>query len=752
MAEAFDPDAYLAAKAPAFDPDAYLTSRGVKPDRLPLQPQQLASVGSDIWPEIKRAGGDALSTIMENLNPWSETAKASNERMKNAPLFSMEGMSEELNRGKSIGRGLAAIPEFLASPFTGAARSVIGHSLATVPDPRVSTTSDPQAQYEAAKKEADLAMMALAPGRGFRTVPVPPRPPTGPLGVTLSEGQATRNLAAFQREQAALRDANAPGHAQAQAFDAQQQAELAGAREAVARGLDPGAGIVAETPQEAGQYVSQTMRAERNRARAGVDAAYDAARGYEGEIHAGAFEQIGQKIKGDLSLGSEPVIIDSRTTPHAAQMIDDIDQTISRMRIPNKADPFGPPNPENITGINLTGVDQIRRRMRTFVDAAFGSGNRSDGRAAKAILDAFDARVDAAMNGGLFRGDPAAPAAWNAARRAHADYRSRFFGGKDDSVGRKIEQIVGKGRNDPLTPNDVIDAMLGSSGANPSTVNVGLSRRVRDILGEQSPEWTAVKQGLFQRLVNSGENIADWGPKKIADRLNKFLTGDGREMAEMMFAPHERQLLQSYADLMRHLEVPQAGANWSNTATFTAPLLRAIGNRIGTLISAGIGGAVGHAMHVPLIGEVAGAAVAQGVGAIGRARAARQVASQMPLVAEQMRTWQRAVARANRLNSPPSQAALAVASSNLARSLGRIGVPFRYSHAEGEKQDVPRPLEQHAYGGRVGKKPNLASGGKVVRLFHPKQLGARRAKDGGWYLPDPDREGKYIRVDRRRNG
>lgn len=49
--------------------------------------------------------------------------------------------------------------------------------------------------------------------------------------------------------------------------------------------------------------------------------------------------------------------------------------------------------------------------------------------------------------------------------------------------------------------------------------------------------------------------------------------------------------------------------------------------------------------------------------------------------------------------------------------------------------------------------PGHARGGKVVKNpWHPAQTGAKRARDGQWYLPDPDRPGKYLRVERKAGG
>jgi hypothetical protein len=177
-------------------------------------------------------------------------------------------------------------------------------------------------------------------------------------------------------------------------------------------------------------------------------------------------------------LGTEPVIIDDKLTPHASQMIRDIDDRVAKLRIQNRADPFGEPNPENITGINLNGVDQMRKRLSAMRRDAFGSGNAADGRAARRVMDAFDERIDQAVNGGLFNGDPRAIDAWNAARSAHADYRRTFTAGRNDPVGRVVEQIIGRNTtNGPAIANDVADFLYGASGTNPNTRNVAVANR-----------------------------------------------------------------------------------------------------------------------------------------------------------------------------------------------------------------------------------------------------------------------------------
>ncbi len=382
-----------------------------------------------------------------------------------------------------------------------------------------------------------------------------------------------------------------PAQRVAQSFMDQQAGQLASARERIASGFDPFAQRIAESPQEAGDVVSQGVQRAAAQTKAGVDAAYRQARGYPGEIQSEAFTGLPQRIKTDLSSGAEPVRIDDKLTPYASEALKEIDRA-GKLEIQNRADPLGPPKPTtetktilsgpgyhiaedvevppNIVGVNLDGIDQIRKRLSSLRKDAFASGNGADGRATRAVLDAFDDHIDRAVNGGMFEGDPRAIDAWNKARAAYADYRKTFTAGKNDPVGRVVERIIGKDNNPAAIPNDVADFIYGSAGVNPTSLNVGVTNRLKTMLGDRSPEWSAIKQGLFSRLVESGRGMTEMGAGNVAQRLNRFLNVDGKEMAALLFSKYDRDLLQKYADLMRHLEVPQAGANWSNTATFAA--------------------------------------------------------------------------------------------------------------------------------------------------------------------------------------
>ncbi len=682
----------------------------------------------DVPREASVATMDAITGVKEGLDPRQHQIQPW-DPSKGIGANISEQAGQQWERFKRAGSGLGSALAAPIAPIAGAARSLLGHPLAEAVSASREALGDPNqkspaATYEEAKEGVDLAMMGLRAGSPRARVPVPPRPVEPPFGVTLSRGQETGELPLIQREQAAFRNQQgAAPQRRAQEFFDQQQQQLAQAREELARALDPAHGpgapgqVIAESPAEAGALASQGIRGAAAQRRAGVDRAYEIAREQPGEVHAGALEGIGQRIKGDLSLRDEPVIIDDQLTPFASRAIRDVDERIANLRIQNRADPFGEPNPENIVGVDLRGIDQMRRRLSSFRQSAYDSGNRADGRAARAVIESFDRHVDDAINSGLFTGDRSAVQAWNDARAAHADYRSTFGAGKNDPIGRVIEKITGRANNPAAIPNDVADFLYGSSGVNPNSLNVGVATRVRGILGDQSPEWAGVKQGLFSRLTNAGEGMADMGPGRMAQRLNRFLNVDGRELSHVLYSPDERHLLQQYADLMRRIQVPQAGANWSNTATFLQRSIDRAGSNIGTLIGAAIGGIFGYSHGLPLVGEAAGAALARIPRAVRERSQLRQVARQMPLVAEAVQEWQRVVRAANRANaSPVTQGALTAASANLTQALERIGVGGQFpalqmpmpTRADENKPNIPGPLPQQKRGGRIEQKPKFS--------------------------------------------
>jgi hypothetical protein len=527
--------------------------------------------------------------------------------------------------------------------------------------------------------ESPADVMNTAIGLGVPAARRAPGPvPTPPADVLLTRGQQTGDLAMIREEQAALRGQRGdPAQVRAEQFAEQQGQQVQGLKERIGQSFDQFGQNVATNPQDAAALAQSAVQRASQSAKADVNARYAQARQLGGEVDAGAFQGMGDQIRANLSSRAEPVIVDDQLTPWASKALSEVDK-VGNLNIQNRAglppaiDPVtGKPMP--VTGVNLEGIDQARKRLVQMRSGAYSS-NATDGRATSAVLDAFDDHITQAINSGAFKGNPQAVQAWNDARAASAQFKQTFSAVKGDPVGQKIEKIIGRRGNDPLTPNDVADALYGKAGTDPGTANVGVANRVKNILGDQSPEWSAVKQGLWRRLVEKGEGQPEMEPGTIATRLMKFLNADGREMANAVYSPQEREMIKRFAELQRQLQPPPSTVNRSETSTLVVPVLK----KIGTNMTAYMGFALAHGLGLGPIAEVlTGLVSGAGKEFLGNGLNARKISAQMPLATEAVAKFQKATAAYNKANSPPSRVALSVATTNLVRAFKPLGITFQ---------------------------------------------------------------------------
>jgi len=525
---------------------------------------------------------------------------------------------------------------------------------------------------------------------GARGVPTPFKPPPGPrlgpLNVPLSEGQATGRLPTIQREQSAIRGSSGkPAERRARQFVDQQAAEIERARGDVGNSFDPSLQTIAQTPHEAGDLISQSMQREAAARRANYDNLFQAARALPGEIHANVFNRLGREIRADLNASGGPTV-DPTISPFATRALHDIDNAVDVMEGIRGMQPT--PN------FTLNDVDLLRKRLSAYRTGA--GPNPYDRTATQSIINAFDNRITSAVNSPAFQGDPRVATAWNQARAAYADYRRTFTSGRNDPIGKAVEKIVGRdGAGDlatgPVPPNEVADFLYGGQNVNAKGVQIGVANRIRQIFGDTSPEWSAIRQGLWSRILERPEGMTEWGPRAQANRLSDFLNGKGQDMARAIYSPQERNLMQSYARLMNQVAVPQAGAQWSNNA----PFLQRVISKIGGVVGALVGGAVGHATGLPWgAGEVTGFATAKGVQAIGNYHEMRRIARLMPLIGQQIGALKRAG------NNAAAGAAIA------SKIDGVIDGIFNNKQSRASGGRVSKELLSHQSVGYVAKSPH----------------------------------------------
>ena len=318
---------------------------------------------------------------------------------------------------------------------------------------------------------------------------------------------------------------------------------------------------------------------------------------------------------------------------------------------------------------------------------------------------------------------------------------------RTDVVSRALDRINGIG-GQGATSSELSKTLFGNGGMGENPLGVKLAQHVRDTYGADSEAFSAIRAGMLSRLT---EGTPVQVAKKIAEHFNR----SGRPMADTLWNGPERDLLQRYGEFMNRLVVPPGSYNPSAPAIVRA--INAASGKMGAVIGAVIGRMI-LPFAPPLVSEGLGAAGAHVAIRTAQKMQARSIARQLPLVSESLARWQRAVAAANRANSPSSATNIATAANALDRaltqlspslSLKRIAQDMSRANAGGNKQEENKtePPVEKKNGGEVQKKPVFrAHGGRVNGDSNPPVTGARLAPDGEWYVPDPYREKKYLRV------
>lgn len=302
-----------------------------------------------------------------------------------------------------------------------------------------------------------------------------------------------------------------------------------------------------ENQREAGEVVGQQVRTQAAQDRGAYQARYGEAMELPGQFDAEAFQGVGARIQEGLSQRAEPVIIDDVTTPIASRAIRDIDN-ISNLRIQNRADPAGAPNPDDIVGIDLRGVDQARKRLVAFYRAARGSGNAADARAAGALIDEFDNQVEGAMANGLFSGDPQALTALQQARAAYSSYARRYRPQQaGDDVGAAMRRIIDR----QATPEEIANMITGSGRLGNAGLPVRLADRLEEVLGQNSDAWSSIRQALWQRASQVRNAAGEVDPARSAQSILDFT---GSTLGQRMLSPQERAVMRAHAQGVRNLD------------------------------------------------------------------------------------------------------------------------------------------------------------------------------------------------------
>ena len=361
-------------------------------------------------------------------------------------------------------------------------------------------------------------------------------------------------------------------------------------------------GTVIGSQQEAGALAAQGIRNAEIAADQAVRESFESVG--EAALKPEAFENLFRVTKNAIKGIDFPVTSETPATKSLLKQI-------------NSAEKFFKGKGVQLKPQHISRIEQIRRSIGAQVKTA---ANPTDKRNLTTMKRAYDDFLDDAVKNAMFEGDQTALDSMKSSRSLFREYAKRFRSNPQrtptgrtiaDRPGNFIEEIIDGNPTDIQTVNSLFGA--GNTFGNATSKNMAV--RFKDILGADSPEWGAIRQAAFKRLVRTagdGKTISGKQTQKaIADAIEK----NGELMKEIftadeigMFRRFAAQVVRSQPDIIK------GSANPSGTGRIVNRGLAELTSKI----SAALGFASGNPVLV-----IAGQGVQAGSG-FGAKRAARE--------------------------------------------------------------------------------------------------------------------------------
>jgi len=420
------------------------------------------------------------------------------------------------------------------------------------------------------------------------------------FGVRLSRGDASRDVVQQGREDLMLKGAQGGDSAKniMRGFRESQADDILTARGRVQGEL--GGGQVSE-PFQGTRAVQDRLLESSQAARRGIREGFDDARSRNASVAVEGVKDLARSVREGFR-GFNPA-----TAPSAGAMVKQL-STLER-RFPGK-----------VSKVSVRALEDWRQQ----VSALSRSNNSVERGAAGDLLRSYDDFMTTKLDDALISGDAGALDAFRSARRLRFQFRQKFEGNK---IVEGLIETVDEGGEAflKLEPSEATNVLFGASrfGKKGSTA---AARRIKNVLGESSPEFGAIREEAFLRLFPDGRNAIGKFPGNF-DRAIK----DSPELMRVFFGPDEIRQIARFRNVVHNATGRVEGAiNRSGTAIAGSRLVqdlfglnpRTAAAFIARLLPVVVGDASGAARAVSatraVIPKATGpAGLVGGVGAVG---------------------------------------------------------------------------------------------------------------------------------------
>ena len=371
-----------------------------------------------------------------------------------------------------------------------------------------------------------------------------------PAPVTLTTGQATRSPSLLAFESEAKKGAFGD---QASSTLLGQQAEQQAALRAnipALQGQVSGGSPLVGRPGEGAAGVQQSLLKQRDTAKAGVDAAYDAAR------------------------AAPPAWYDARAV---SRMANDVEAAVSSFPVDELPALSGRLEalrrlsmPDGSSGAQAVSLDALERWRTHTTQLASGTANRTEATAMRRMVKTYDDVMESQFKSALLAGDEKALSLWSAARQKRAQFGRVFE--QDDAVNTLTAKMNDGSRRLVVGADEAVNYIFGRGRIGARDGLARDLRKLKDTLGENSTEWNMIREEAILRITGDpGTGV--FPAEKFARTLDRALT-EGRDAMGVLFSQNE-------IGMLGQLRGVALNAN-------TTPAITANVNRSGTAVAQNI--------------------------------------------------------------------------------------------------------------------------------------------------------------------
>jgi hypothetical protein len=186
-------------------------------------------------------------------------------------------------------------------------------------------------------------------------------------------------------------------------------------------------------------------------------------------------------------------------------------------------------------------------------------------------------------------------------------------GRPSNDLEKAVARIAGTDGHLPASPIEVADMLYSRTGKGDKGVSQRLAAHLKQNLTPES--WTAVRQGMWEKLVNAGEGKIPFEAQALSQRLHEFLNESGKGLSTILFTAQERAEIAKLAGVYKRMIPAKGTTNPSGSATIGARIARKSLDHLGAMLGYGAHG---------LPGAIVGHMVQKGAGALKDARAAKE--------------------------------------------------------------------------------------------------------------------------------